>query len=282
MPSPCDAYIEYRNNQSITKYRVTQLIDTHSHLFVKEFDEDRSAAVERAIASGVSHICLPCIDASSIEPIDAMCKAYPGVCHPMIGLHPTDVNEDYREQLALMHSRLMSDKSYIAVGEVGLDFYWDDSRKQQQIEVFETQIGWAQEKNLPLVIHSRSAFDELYRVMSAHRNGGLAGIFHCFSGTADEARALLEIPGFMLGIGGAVTYKKNTLPQVLLETVPLERIVLETDAPYLSPVPYRGRRNESAHIVEVARFIAQLYGVTFEEVARITTENAKRVFTLIR
>lgn len=258
-----------------------QLIDTHSHLFVKEFDEDRAAAVERALAAGVAHICLPCIDASSIEPIDAMCRDYPGVCHPMIGLHPTDVGDDYREQLALMHSRLISCDSYIAVGEVGLDFYWDDSRKQQQIEAFETQIGWAKEKNLPLVIHSRSAFDELYRVMSAHRNDGLTGIFHCFSGTADEARALLEFSGFMLGIGGTVTYKKNTLPQVLLEAVPLERIVLETDAPYLSPVPYRGRRNESAYVAEVARFIAQLYCVSFDEVARVTTANAKKVFASI-
>ena len=260
---------------------MVQLIDTHSHLFVKEFDEDREAAVGRAIEAGVTHICLPCIDASSIEPIDAMCKAYPGVCLPMMGLHPTDVKEDYREQLALMHGRLVSDDSYIAVGEVGLDFYWDDNRKMQQIESFKMQIGWAKEKSLPLVIHSRSAFEELYDVMSAYRNDGLTGIFHCFSGSADEARALLEFPGFMLGVGGAVTYKKSTLPQVLLEAVPLERIVLETDAPYLSPVPYRGRRNESAYVAEVARFIAQLYGVSFEEVARITTENARRVFVSI-
>ena len=258
-----------------------QLIDTHSHLFVKEFDDDRDAAVERALAAGVRHICLPCIDASSIEPIDAMCNAHPGVCHPMIGLHPTDVDDDYREQLALMRNRLMADECYIAVGEVGLDFYWDDSRKEQQIEVFEQQIGWAMEKRLPLVIHSRSAFEQLYKIMSAHSGDGLTGIFHCFSGTADEAQALLGFPGFMLGIGGVVTYKKSTLPQVLLQAVPLERIVLETDAPYLSPVPHRGRRNESAYVVEVARFLAQLYGVTFEEVAAVTTQNALKVFKAI-
>lgn len=255
-----------------------QFIDTHSHLFVKEFDEDRSAAVERAVTAGVKHICLPCIDVSSIKAIEVMCKTYPDVCHPMIGLHPTDVNDDFREQLSLMHNLLQNDESYIAVGEVGLDFYWDDSRKKEQIEAFETQIAWAKEKKLPLVIHSRSAFDELYAIMCAHREDNLTGIFHCFSGSVEEALALLDFPGFMLGIGGAVTYKKSTLPQVLLQAVPLERIVLETDAPYLSPVPYRGKRNESAYIVEVAKFLARLYEVSLEDVANVTTENVKKVF----
>lgn len=260
---------------------VIQLIDTHSHLFVKEFDADRSDAVERSIEAGVTRICLPCINADSIEPINAMCRDYNGVCYPMIGLHPTDIEDDYREQLSIMQKSLTCDQRYIAVGEVGLDFYWDDSRKKEQIEVFETQIMWAKENKLPLVIHSRNAFDELYAIMYAHRDDNLTGVFHCFSGSIEEAQALLGFQGFMLGIGGTVSYKKSTLPQVLLQAVPLERIVLETDAPYLSPVPYRGRRNESAYVVEVAKFLAQLYNVSYEEVARVTTENAMRVFSKI-
>lgn len=258
-----------------------ELIDTHTHLFVEEFDEDRDAAVVRALEAGVGHLCLPCIDISSVESIDAMCKRYPGVCHSMIGLHPTDVKDDYKEQLAQMYNLLDCNDDYIAIGEVGLDFYWDRTYEQQQVEAFEKQIEWAIERRLPLVIHSRNSFDRLYSIMYSHRSDELTGIFHCFSGNVDEASALLEFPGFMLGVGGVLTYKKSTLPQVLATAVPLERIVLETDSPYLAPVPYRGRRNESSYVVEVAKFLANLYNTSFETVAAITTANARKIFTRI-
>ena len=258
-----------------------EYIDTHTHLFVEEFDDDRDAAVARAIEAGVGRLCLPCIDASSIAPIMEMCDRYPTVCYPMIGLHPTNVADDYREQLKKMHTALKENNRFIAIGEVGLDFYWDDTRKEQQIEAFETQIEWAAAEGLPLVIHSRSAFESICDVMEKHQEQQLTGIFHCFSGTTDEARTLLGYPGFMLGIGGTLTYKKSTLPAVLAEAVPLERIVLETDSPYLSPVPKRGGRNESAYIPYIANHLAKIYNCSTEDVARITTENALKIFKKI-
>ncbi len=261
--------------------RMINYIDTHTHLFVEEFDDDRDAAVARAREAGVNCLCLPSINAASIAPIMRMCDKYPDVCYPMIGLHPTDVADDFREQLKQMHSLLRSNNNFIAIGEVGLDFYWDDTRKEQQIEAFETQIEWAASTELPLVIHSRSAFESIRYIMEKHREQKLTGIFHCFSGTADEARALLSFHGFMLGIGGTLTYKKSTLPQILAEAVPLDRIVLETDSPYLAPVPKRGRRNESAYIPHIASHLAAIYNCSQEEIARITTANALKVFTKI-
>lgn len=260
---------------------MTDYVDTHTHLFVNEFDDDRDAAVQRALQAGVTKLCLPCIDIASIGPINNMCDRYSGVCYPMIGLHPTDVRTDYRRQLQAMQEQLDAPNRYIAIGEVGLDFYWDDTRKQEQYDAFETQIAWAVKYNLPLVIHSRNAFPELYSIMEKHRADNISGIFHCFSGTADEARALLSFDKFMLGVGGVVTYKKSTLPQVLTDAVPLERIVLETDSPYLAPVPHRGKRNESAYIPHVAEYLSTLYGVSVEEIARITTANAKKLFPTI-
>lgn len=260
---------------------MNNFIDTHTHLFVEDFNEDRDAVVARAVAAEVERLCLPCINADSIEPIKDMCRRYPGVCYPMIGLHPTDVADDYRCRLEWMHEQLQQDDSYIAVGEVGIDLYWDTTYEQQQIEAFETQIGWACNYHLPMVIHSRNAFDKLYAQMQTHRAAMPTGIFHCFSGNAEEARKLLSFDGFMLGIGGVLTYKKSALAHVLVEAVPLSRIVLETDSPYLAPVPYRGRRNESAYIVEVAKFLSLIYGVTVEEVAHVTSENALKIFTKI-
>ncbi len=260
---------------------MNNFVDTHTHLFVAEFDADRDAAVQRALQAGVAKLCLPCIDAASIAPINAMCEKYPDVCYPMIGLHPTDVGDDYRGQLQAMQELLNARNRYIAIGEVGLDFYWDDSRKQEQFDAFRTQISWAVQYDLPLVIHSRNAFFDLYSIMEEHRTCNLRGIFHCFSGTADEAAKLLSFENLMLGIGGVLTYKKSTLPQVLADAVPLERIVLETDSPYLPPVPYRGKRNESAYIPEIAKFLASLYGVDIGEVARATTANAQKLFPSI-
>ncbi len=255
-------------------------IDTHTHLFCEEFDNDRACAVERALAGGVGCLCLPSINRASLAPLFDMCDRYKGVCYPMVGLHPTDVADDYKEQLAVMREFLATDSRVIAVGEVGLDFYWSEEFRNEQYEAFETQIGWAREMNLPLAIHSRNAFKELVDIMDRYRGVGLSGVFHCFTGTEEEAEALLAHEGFFLGIGGVLTYKNSTLPRVL-GSVPLERLVLETDSPYLAPVPCRGKRNESAYIPYIAEALSKVYGCTPEHVAEVTTENALRLFPKI-
>ncbi len=254
------------------------MTDTHSHIYGPEFDEDREDVILRAQEAGVSRILLPNINRESIAPMLSLCQAHPGYCHPMMGLHPTDLEDDYREVLEHMHQLLLKpDSPYIAVGEVGIDLYWDQSRCKQQLEAFEIQIEWARDLHLPLVIHSRSAHAELMDLMSRHRSEGLTGIFHCFGGSLEEARDLLSFEGFVLGVGGVLTYRKSILPSVLQE-LPLERIVLETDSPYLAPVPHRGKRNESAYVVEVARRLADIHGITVDEVASVTDDNVQRIF----
>ena len=257
-----------------------EFVDTHTHLFTTEFDTDRAAAVNRAIDAGVSKLCLPAINEESLKPLLEMCDAFPGVCYPMIGLHPTELGDDYNSVLDVMYNRLKTDDRFIAVGEVGLDFYWDDTKKREQKDVFSSLIEWALEMDLPLAIHSRSAFDELYDIMDSYRGRGLRGVFHCFSGNDDEACKLLSFDGFYLGIGGVVTYKKSTLPDVL-QSVPLERVVLETDSPYLAPVPKRGKRNESAYVPHIADFLSGVYSCSVEQVAAVTTENAHELFPKI-
>lgn len=256
-----------------------EYIDTHTHIFEPEFADDRAEAVVRAVEAGVGTLCLPCINASSPERIEAMCVDYPGVCRAMIGLHPTELDDNYQCLLDTFYRRLQGEHDYIAIGEVGLDFYWDDTRKKEQIDAFCRQIGWAHEMNLPLAIHSRNAFNELYDIMESFRAKNLTGVFHCFSGSEEEARKLLSFDGFYLGIGGVVTYKNSVLPAVLAN-VPLERIVLETDAPYLAPVPKRGKRNESAFIPYIAEKLAGVYSCSVEHVAAVTTANARRLFNL--
>ena len=257
-----------------------EFVDTHTHLFVTEFDIDRADAVRRAVDAGVGTLCLPAINGESLPSLMAMCDEFPSVCHPMIGLHPTELGDDYEAVLDRMYDILKSDDRFVAIGEVGLDFYWDDTRKREQEEVFRRQIEWALETGLPLAIHSRSAFDELYAVMDDYRGRGLSGVFHCFSGSEEEALKLLSFDGFYLGIGGVVTYKKSTLPDVL-KCVSLERVVLETDSPYLAPVPKRGKRNESAYVPYIADFLAALYGCSVEQVAAVTTANARKLFPKI-
>ena len=255
-------------------------VDTHTHLFTTEFGDDRADAVQRAVEAGVGTLCLPAINEESLSSLMAMCDAFPAVCHPMIGLHPTELGEDYNAVLDRMYDVLKNDDRFVAIGEVGLDFYWDDTMKKEQEEVFHRQIEWALETGLPLAIHSRSAFDELYAIMDGYRGCGLTGVFHCFSGSEDEARKLLSFDGFYLGIGGVVTYKKSTLPHVLKQ-VSLERVVLETDSPYLAPVPKRGKRNESAYIPFIADFLAGVYDCSVEHIAAVTTANARRLFPKI-
>lgn len=253
------------------------LIDTHSHLFVEEFSEDLPQVIERTREAGVSYVFMPNIDSTTIDAMLSVCRDYPGFCYPMIGVHPTSVNESYEEELAIVHNYLSTSSEFVAIGEIGLDLYWDKTFLKEQLFVFEKQIEWALEYKLPIVIHSREAFEYIYKVMEPYKNTALTGIFHSFTGTSEEASKLLEFEGFMLGINGVVTFKKSTLPQSLL-TVPLERIVLETDSPYLAPVPNRGKRNESTNLKHVLVKVAEIYQMSPEYVAKVTSENALKVF----
>lgn len=253
------------------------LIDTHSHLFLEEFAEDLPQVMERARNAGVSSIFMPNIDSTTIDALLSVCAKYPDFCYPMIGLHPTSVNETYEQELAIVRERLSAPNHFLAIGEIGLDLYWDRTFLKEQLLVFERQIEWALEYELPVVIHTREAFDYIYKVMEPYKKTALRGIFHSFTGTPEEAARLLEFDGFMLGINGVVTFKKSTLPETLL-TVPLERIVLETDSPYLTPVPNRGKRNESANVKDTLAKVAEIYQKSLEYVAQVTSENALKVF----
>lgn len=258
-----------------------QFIDTHSHLFLEEFAEDLPDVMARARESGVSHIFMPNIDASTVEPLLRVCRQYPDLCYPMAGLHPTSVGPDWQEQLERVRFELDSAQPYVAVGEIGMDLYWDRTYIEEQQRVFRTQVEWALERSLPVVIHCREAFTYIYNILRPYRDSALTGIFHCFAGTIDEARLLLELPGFLLGVNGIVTFKKSALPAVLSE-LPLQRMVLETDSPYLAPVPYRGRRNESAYVKSTLLKLAEIFSVSPEEVAEITSENALKVFGMLK
>ncbi len=255
-----------------------QIVDTHSHLFVEEFSDDLPAVMERAREAGVSRIYMPNIDATTVDDLLRVCRAYEGFCFPMLGLHPTSVGADYQTELDTLKPLLESPvHPFVAIGEVGLDLYWDKTYRREQEDALRQQIEWALAYNLPLVIHCREAFEELYAVMCDYRHTPLRGIFHSFTGTHEEAQKLLSFEGFMLGVNGVLTFKKSLLPGVLT-SVPLERVVLETDSPYLTPVPYRGKRNESAYIKYTLAHLASVYGRDMEEVAEVTTENAKKVF----
>ena len=257
------------------------MIDTHSHIYEPEFDEDRDEVVLRAREAGVEHILLPNINRESIPRMMNLCQRYPGFCHPMMGLHPEDVKEGYEVLLDEMERLLTSPShSYIAVGEVGIDLYWDQTYREEQLCAFERQVCWARDYHLPLVIHTRNAHAEVVEVMERHRHEGLKGVFHCFGGSADEARELLSFEGFALGIGGVLTFKKSKLPDALLEAVPLDRIVVETDSPYLAPTPHRGKRNESSYVSEVVAKLANIYNVEVQEADRLTTSTAYRIFCL--
>jgi len=253
-------------------------IDTHSHLFLEEFAEDLPLVMQRAKAAGVSRIYMPNIDCSTIKPLLDTVAQYPDYCFPMIGLHPTSVNADFREELKAMKEMLDQSHPFVAIGEVGMDLYWDRTFINEQFEAFETQIQWSAEYRLPLVIHSRDSFEEVYQVIKRNEHKNLKGIFHSFTGTVEEAERLLQFDGFYLGINGVVTFKKSTLPEVL-KSVPLERIVLETDSPYLTPAPNRGKRNESANVKDTLLRLAAIYQCSPENVAETTTMNALKIFS---
>lgn len=255
-------------------------IDTHIHLDGVEFDDDRDEVVSRALAAGVSKMLVPAIDLPSVDRVLATCERYPGVTYPMIGLHPEEVRADWRDTLRLMRERIAADgHPFIAIGEVGLDYYWSREFESEQLMAFEEQVRWSIELGLPLMIHCRKAQNEMVRLLRKYERELVGGVFHCFTGNAKEAAELLSFDGFALGIGGVLTFKKSHLPETL-STIPLERIVLETDAPYMAPVPMRGKRNESAFVAHVLRRVAECYGVSEQEVADATNETVRRVFSV--
>lgn len=251
------------------------MIDTHCHLDGEEFREDLEAVIARAREAGVVAIGVPGIDLKSCETIPALCSQYPGYCYPMLGLHPEEVRSDWREVLKAIYPSL---QGCIAIGEVGLDFYWSREFEREQLEAFEEQVRWSVELQLPLMIHCRKAQNELLYILKRYKDDLPGGVFHCFTGNEIEARELLSFDRFVLGIGGVLTFKKSKLPETLAQAVPLSRIVLETDAPYMAPVPMRGQRNEPAFVAHVHRRLAEVYGVSEEEVSAATNANVARAF----
>ena len=256
------------------------IIDTHSHLDGEEFADDLPEVIQRAKDAQVEKILVPNVNLQGLPHLIEVCDAYPDYLYPMIGLHPEDVKDDYQTQLDQMFIFLKENPNrFCAIGEVGLDFYWDETYRNQQLEAFEQQIQWAKQFGKPLMIHARNAFEEIVEIMERHRDDQLEGVFHCFTGTEYEARKLLSFDGFKLGIGGVLTFKKSTLPEVLKNAVPLSRIVVETDSPYLAPVPHRGKRNESAFIIEIVRRLTEIYACNWVNIA---TETKKNAYFLLR
>lgn len=257
-------------------------IDTHAHIDGNEFLEDLDEVVTRAQGANVKKIFIPNINAESIERIKHLCATNPGTLYPMIGLHPEDVKPGHEQVLEMMEEELKSPNKYIAIGEIGLDYYWDDTYKEIQKDALKKQIRWASKYNLPLMLHTRSAHQDMVDIISkaeAETPGAIKGVFHCFAGNEDEAAELMRFEHFMFGIGGIVTFKKSSLPQTIKNTIPLERIVLETDSPYMAPVPNRGKRNESAYIKDIAAKLADIYGCCAEDIMSQTTCNALSIFT---
>lgn len=253
------------------------LIDTHTHVYDHQFSLDRDAAMQRALEAGVGMMLLPNVDATTIAPMLELHEQYPDCTRVMMGLQPEEVKEDYKEALSQMEKELERG-IYAGVGEVGLDFYWDATYEKQQYDAFETQLDWAKQLRLPLSIHCRNAFDKMVKILERKQDGGLHGIMHCFTGTEEEAKAYLEL-GFHLGLGGVTTYK-NCGVKDYLPRLPLDRIVLETDAPYLSPVPCRGKRNEPAFLVHTAQRIAEILQMPLEAFASATTVTVQALFQL--
>ncbi len=252
------------------------LIDSHTHLYLKEFDDDRASMLSSAAQAGVGQLLLPAIDAETHDAMIAMEQQYTQ-CKAMMGVHPCSVKADYHRELDIAKD-WFNKRDFVAVGEIGLDFYWDKTFSEEQYAAFRIQIEWAIEKKLPIVIHSRNACLECVQVIKEYRGQGVTGVFHCFSGSLEEAREIIKL-GFYLGIGGVLTYKNAGVAQVVAQ-LPLEHIVLETDAPYLTPVPYRGKRNESAYLRLIAEKLAEIKNESLEQVAQITTANARVLFAL--
>ena len=255
------------------------LIDTHAHLFEQQFDEDRKEMLLRAKKEGVKAVLLPNIDVESMAAMHALSQEST-MCIPMMGLHPSSVNMNWQSDLQVIEKALFENPSrYIAVGEIGIDLYWDKTFKSEQIEIFREQIRWAKALKKPISIHVREAFDEVFEVIKEENDSSLTGIFHCFTGHIEQAKRILSFGGFKLGIGGVVTFKNAKIAEVLKQIDP-ENLVLETDAPYLAPSPYRGKRNESAYLKEIAEKLADIYGMEYQTICTITSKNAEAIFNI--
>jgi TatD DNase family protein len=254
-----------------------EYIDTHAHLYLPEFDADRESILKTAVYRGVKRILLPNIDSTTIDPLHKLADQFPGICYPMMGLHPTSVKDNYTEELERVEKELSSGRFY-AVGEIGIDLYWDKTRLKEQNIAFGAQLNMALKYNLPVAIHARDSFEEILDVLNEYKNKDLRGVFHAFTGTVEIAKDVVN-RGFSIGIGGIITYKNSTLPDVIRET-DLSHIILETDSPFLTPVPFRGKRNESSYIPYIAEAIGKIKDITLEEVARVTTANASKLFQL--
>lgn len=255
----------------------TLLTDTHTHLFLSQFDNDRDQVVKRAYDWGVGYCFLPNIDKNTIEPAWRMTTDYPGTCFAMMGLHPCSVAHDWESHLKAVEVELHSDKPVYAVGETGLDFYWDDTYQSQQEESFRQHLRWAKQLKLPVSIHVRNSFERVATILEEENESSLFGILHCFTGTVEQGHRILNLGGFYLGIGGIVTFKNAGLAEVVVD-LPLDSLVLETDAPYLAPHPYRGKRNEAAYTRLVGEKVANLQNITLDAVAKQTTQNAGSIF----
>lgn len=253
------------------------LVDTHTHLYLEQFDQDRDEVVQRAIKQGVNKMLLPNIDKDSIGAIWELCNKYPSYFYPMMGLHPTSVKEDYQAQLDIIAQEL-NNREYIAVGEIGIDLYWDKTYARQQKEALLFQFDLAIEHNLPVVIHSRDSFNEIMEAIEEFNHPELRGLFHCFTGTEENAKKIIS-KGFLLGLGGVLTFKNSGLAEEI-KNIPLEHLVLETDSPYLTPAPYRGKRNESAYVYHVAKNLAEVHNLSIDKVGDITSDNANNLFNI--
>lgn len=254
-----------------------KLIDTHTHLYVEAFDEDRDQVIEKAIKVGVERFYLPAIDSTYTARMLDLEKKYPDHIRLMMGLHPTHVKENYKEEL-LHVEQFLAKRNFAAVGEIGIDLYWDKSFLKQQQEAFDAQISWAKEKELPIVIHCRDAFDEVFEVLEGHKGEDLSGIFHCFTGTKEQAEKAIGL-NLKLGIGGVLTFKNGKIDQ-FLDQISIDHIVLETDAPYLAPAPFRGKRNQSEYLIYILRKLSEVHQRTEKELASLTSQNALAVFKL--
>ena len=264
-----------RNDGGLLYFCTMILTDTHTHQYYETDPQKRAVLMERCKANRVERLFLPNVDAESVPKVFALTADYPCICYPMLGLHPCSVKEGWEEELAMIKQAQDPGKIY-AIGEIGIDLYWDKTTLPEQINAFKTQINWAKELKLPIVIHCRDAFDEVFKVLEEEQGEDLRGIFHCFTGSLEQAQKVIGL-GFYLGIGGVVTYKNSGLDKVVAQ-VSLDHIVLETDSPYLTPVPFRGKPNESSYLVYVAEKVAEVHQTTIEVVAGITTQNSKAIF----
>lgn len=254
------------------------LADSHAHLYAEEFNADRNSMMQHAINNGIQYFFLPNIDEDSIEPMLQMEKDFPGKCFPMMGLHPCSVKENVNEQLTLIENWLRK-KEFVGVGETGLDYYWDTTFKKEQIISFEKHIEWAIEFKLPLIIHTRNSFEDTFSLVQKHHCDDLKGIFHCFSGNAEDAEKVMSLKTFKMGIGGVLTFKNSGLDKVV-ENIPLDFLVLETDSPYLAPVPHRGKRNEPAFLEQIAFKLAQIKSIDVQTLSENTTKNTLELFNI--